>query len=234
MCHGFLPPLRCFVSFVGCVVVIVVLWSLFVLFVLRVRRFVVRRSYSYTPGKEFTLPTATFSPGFGVSKSNNTPQAQHLSMQWPIVHMCLYVYYWSQLPTTKEYTDLLLNDRSYVTILLNCFTLIHGGENHVERKRHLIHGWDSMVSHVGSVENGVFVQRLTTDEVNAVGAIGQLGSPLPAQQGGRVVIADGYKYSNPDYAPDDFAKKYGTEVVPAKEMFHCSAQNVILCQSSTR
>jgi hypothetical protein len=181
-------------------------------------------------GPEFTLPVATFSPAWGVQKTAGA-EGQIISMAWPLVHMCVYVFYASNLP--KEFEKLLLNKRSYISILLNCFTKVHGGEHHVEHKAHLIHGWDSVVTHIGSGECFNFIQRLTKEEAKAVGNIGSMGAPRLPYPNANTIVSDRYEYGQPTYCPTDLLDQ-GTDAVPASEMYHVSAQNVFVCQSSTR
>ena len=197
----------------------------------------------------FAQATATFSQGFGTSKgmqlkgSRRIQKSQALSMKFPICHMLMFRYFQTQLP--DHFTKYLLLKPAYVSCLCNSFTKIHGGSMKEERKIHLENGWNTAVSHIGSGHSFNFLSQLTPEEVDAVGNIGQMGAPLSIGADAPTVEVSCYVYGQPvgtrkvggesvEYNAIPADLQHHGSTLPASEMYHVSAQNVVVLHSTKR
>ena len=184
-----------------------------------------------------TQPMGTFASGFGVAKVHYTQgrrrkrkNSQEASMYYPLVHMLMFRWFASQL--TSEYMAALQHDQAYITVLLNCWSRLHGGSHNRENKIPIVNGHDSLVTHVGQFFGGHFITRLTPAQVVGVGGVGQLGKCVRSSNEDLCVDCSHYEWGSPEFVPTtgDLAESFGG--VAAGKMYTVSARNVVLATTS--
>ena len=188
-------------------------------------------------------PMATFSSGFGVNKIHYTKKElekeEHErqrknsienSMYYPIAHMILFMWFHTQLPDT--YHSTLSDPQCYISILLNCWSRLHGGVGNRERKKIGTNNHDTLVTHCGQFSGGHFLIHLNQQQVAAVGNIGALGTCPPTVAADVTVDVDRYHWGSPAYVPTEGPLAGTAAGVAADKLFAVSAQNVVLGTSS--
>ena len=182
-------------------------------------------------------PMATFAPGFGVNKlcftknKKGRRNSQQCSQYYPISHMILFLWFRTQLP--DGYTTTIDNPRCYITILLNCWSRLHGGKHNRERKTIGHNNHDTLVTHCGQFSGGHFVCHLTSEEKAAVGNIGAVGTC--ANTGGSVTVdCDFYHWGASTFVPSTGTLSGTHKGVGASKLYTVSAKNVVLATTSNK
>ena len=188
-------------------------------------------------GESASQPMMSFATGHGIGKWHFDPHthkrknSQQASMYYPFVHMVLHRWFATQLP--DEYMKMLQHPQFYVTVLLNCWSRIHGGQHKPETKIAVVNGHDTCVSHLGQFSGGHFLAHLSSSQVKAAKGVGAKGKCVSAGEGEVVVNCNYYEWGAPDFVPPAGDPLSDTaNGVPATAMYAVSAQNVVLATSS--